>query len=119
MNHEKTLLVLFIRPWHSWNILTSVDGEQQFSCRLARSVGPPEEAVAGTFSPFSPRQCRTLRSGESHWKDFIGEQGNSAESCSTVTPGEPCLPQRWPISVLWAEWGPCRSVCLRMQADCW
>lgn len=37
------------------------------------TVGPPEEAVSGIFSPFSPRQCPYLSvSGESHWKDFMG-----------------------------------------------
>lgn len=30
MNYENALLVLLIRPWHSWNILTSVDREQQW-----------------------------------------------------------------------------------------
>lgn len=37
MNHENTLLVVVLSPWHSGIFLTSVDRKQQFSCRFLQS----------------------------------------------------------------------------------
>lgn len=75
MNHEKTLLVLFIHLWHSWNVLTSVDREQWFSCRLACSMalwGPLRRRPLEHF-PHSPGQCCTfLWVVRCTWKDFVG-----------------------------------------------
>ena len=83
MSHENTLLVIFFSPWHSWNILTSVDREQSGCSSAAgseavRVVWAPQEA-AGTFSPFPPRQ-----SSESHWRDFTGQGGTSQLRATAV-----------------------------------
>lgn len=53
MNHENTLLVVVLCPWHSGIFLTSVDRKQQFSCRFLQSgsVGPEEAAGKFCFLP--------------------------------------------------------------------
>ena len=93
MSHENTLLVIFVSPWQSWNILTSVDREQSGCSSAAgseavRVVWAPKEA-AGTFSPFPPRQSSESLEG------FHRPRGHlSAESHSSV---------RWCFSVLQAQ----------------
>lgn len=117
MNHEKTLLVLFIRPWHSWNILTSVDWERQSGSRLVHGEGHCGPPWGGghwnILLIFSQAVPYLSMSGESHWKDSIGpgrggaltESCNSVQTCICVTLCECRLPKRWCVSTLWARQG--------------
>lgn len=112
---------VFISPWHSWNILTSADKEQEFSCRR-RQPGPAgsQRGLRNTLSLFCPCSSSSLSVRASprisEAKPLLGGRQAISRRGICVTPVSSDCPGHGRVTVLSPEHvAYCASVCQRVS----